>query len=142
MRGERAVPKRVRWSEEGDDWSADGRGKVHRSGVAGDEQIQAGQERGERRQVERPRDVDRRQTGQPLTHRIDERPIGRRAREDDRRVFRLRQAAGDAGEAIEMPLLRFPAAAGVYADEWPVMSPEQLLGGSCRFSRSSGVAEA
>ena len=48
---ERTVAPRVRWAEQRDDGRPHCGGQMHRPGVAGDEQIEIAQQRGERRQV-------------------------------------------------------------------------------------------
>ena len=58
MRAERSVPKWIRRAEQRDKRCADRRGQMHRPGVTRDEQVQTGEQRGQRRQIECSTGVD------------------------------------------------------------------------------------
>ena len=64
-RAERAVPHRLRRAEERNHWCANHRSEVHRSCVAGDEQVEAGQQCREINDAQRSARVDRLHARQP-----------------------------------------------------------------------------
>ena len=93
------VAARIGWPEERDDGRADRRGQVHRAGVAGDEHDQPLENRRQRDEVHRSRQIEHRHVAKPACDRVDERAIARTAGEHDRRAMATRERARSVCEA-------------------------------------------
>src|SRR6185503_1669489 len=90
------------------------------------EDIETRKHCGEIDQIELPAEIERRNTAESRGHLVDQRTIAFGPRQDDRGVSLTRQLARDVGESIEMPLLRFPTAARMHADEGPSALTDEL----------------